>query len=690
MQSVVAQGDYNNRYHQDTTYINQLIGLAEVSCSQNFKRVIELTQEAIHLSKTIGYERGKAEAQLLICKTYNSGLHYDSILTHCMESIVYFKKTDQNLQLAWAYDYTGIIYDILGERKKAMRSFYRGLSLFKASDNEIGIGYCLNDIGVIHSFEGEYVLATDHLYQALEIFEKNNHDLGLLRVYTCLGYFYKRQFQPEKAKKVFLEAMQLAEKTGNRQWKAIALSGYIQLLRKDHKYEEALSYNQQILNLSDTLQSKYVRFDAVKNQAAIQLDLKQYEEAEKYALSALELAIQQNRIKNKADIQNLLADIHLQQKQLVKAKKYLNLAKNNTSITKNSKAKNHALWVNYYEHIGDFNNAFKCQTAFIQLTEELNKQDKNKAIANIEKGYELGKKQGEIDLLNEQNQKQRTLLQERNNLLLAVLLLSFLFSCLFIKLYLYKKKLNKTLELEVAERTKDLINLNKRLENTNEELKRFAFITSHDLKEPLRNIAGFLHLIEKNKSTLDKKETEEYISLAKSNAYQMHELIEDVLEFSQLDSRTEKIQEVDLNKTLDQVVSTMTETINSKKANIKIQSLPALKVASTDMVRLFQNLIENGIKYNQSAKPIIEIECVEKEKEYCIFVKDNGIGIEKEYHDSIFEMFKRLHNRSDYKGSGIGLASCKKIVEKYKGNIHVYSKLNDGTTFIMNFPKASN
>ncbi len=228
---------------------------------------------------------------------------------------------------------------------------------------------------------------------------------------------------------------------------------------------------------------------------------------------------------------------------------------------------------------------------------------------------------------------------------------------------------------------------NFKLKESNKELERFAYIASHDLKSPLRNITSFAQLLKiraKKKLSVNEKE---YLQFIEDNARKMNELVQSILEFSQIDKIGTKNQEiVDLNDVIGEATMNLEVLIKEKNAFIETEMLPMIQGNQTQMLQLFQNLIENGIKYNTSERPTIIIKTSKDWNKNILFFKDNGIGISDEYHHQVFEMFKRLHTEEKYKGTGIGLALCKKIATKHNGDLMIETSTQKGTTFKLSLP----
>lgn len=220
-----------------------------------------------------------------------------------------------------------------------------------------------------------------------------------------------------------------------------------------------------------------------------------------------------------------------------------------------------------------------------------------------------------------------------------------------------------------------------------QELEQFAYIASHDLQEPLRSVVSYLQLLqEQNQGKLD-GESESYIDVAIEGAKRMKRLMEGLLTYSRVESGAKAFEKVDLNEVMVLLKKDLLIQIKESEASLEIDELPVVNADSTQMRLLFQNLITNGIKFRkEDTKPLIKVEVRQVENTWEFAVKDNGIGIEKEFYERIFVIFQRLHTRQEYEGTGIGLAICKKIVERHGGQIWIESQLEKGTTVHFTIP----
>ncbi len=225
-----------------------------------------------------------------------------------------------------------------------------------------------------------------------------------------------------------------------------------------------------------------------------------------------------------------------------------------------------------------------------------------------------------------------------------------------------------------------LFRLNEDLTRSNRELEQFAYVASHDLQEPLRMVSSFTQLLAiRYKEKLD-TEANEFIQFAVDGALRMQNLINDLLEYSRIETKGKKLSVTDMQNVLGQTINNLNIKIKEQNALITNDDLPIIIADGGQMVQLFQNLIGNSLKFCQTS-PRIHISAKEDKNHYLFSVKDNGIGIDSQYFEKIFQVFQRLHSKEEYGGTGIGLAICKRIVERHGGKIWVESKPGEGTIF---------
>jgi PAS domain S-box-containing protein len=227
------------------------------------------------------------------------------------------------------------------------------------------------------------------------------------------------------------------------------------------------------------------------------------------------------------------------------------------------------------------------------------------------------------------------------------------------------------------------------LARSNADLQQFAYVASHDLQEPLRMIISYLELLERRYGGQLDARADQFIGFAVDGAARMQALINDLLNYSRVGTREQPFVPVDCEQVLHNVLRNLQVAIADSQAVITHSPLPQVQADVTQITQLFQNLIGNAIKFRSEDPPQIQIEVEQTDEHWLFSVRDNGIGIEEQYLDRIFVIFKRLHSRIDYPGTGMGLAICKKIVERHGGNLWVESVPSEGSTFYFTLPKSN-
>jgi len=259
------------------------------------------------------------------------------------------------------------------------------------------------------------------------------------------------------------------------------------------------------------------------------------------------------------------------------------------------------------------------------------------------------------------------------------------------------QRANAALESEIAHRKQvehelrtsnaKLAALTEDLARSNLELEQFAYVASHDLQEPLRMVIGFVQLLEKRLADKLEGETREFMDFAVDGALRMQRLIQDILAYSRISSRGAVLALVDTSAVVQDALDRLASTITQAGARIEKPVLPMVMADRTQLTQLFQNLIGNAIKFSNKDSPVVQIDATRDGAGWRFTVTDNGIGVAPEYRDRIFGIFQRLHTREEYDGTGIGLAICKRVVQRLGGKIGVDSAPNGGATFWFTIPE---
>ncbi|MER3492821.1 MAG: cyanobacterial phytochrome A [Mastigocladus sp. ERB_26_2] len=247
-------------------------------------------------------------------------------------------------------------------------------------------------------------------------------------------------------------------------------------------------------------------------------------------------------------------------------------------------------------------------------------------------------------------------------------------------------ELRKAIVNIVLRQADELAQLAHDLELSNAELKKFAYVASHDLQEPLNQVANYVQLLEMRYEQLLDEDAKEFITFAVEGVSLMQTLIDDVLAYSKVDMQAIEFELTNVETALERALTNLRKRVSETGAVITHDQLPTVMADGTQLMQLFQNLIGNAIKFRSDQAPEIHIGASRLEDEWLFSVRDNGIGIDPQFRDRIFVIFQRLHTRDEYPGTGMGLAICKKIIECHRGRIWVESKIGEGATFYFTIP----
>lgn len=562
---------------------------------------------------------------------------------------------------ALLYGHEGILFRSVNDFEKSQRSFFKQLTIYENLEYETGIAKVNFNLAGLFFDQNDFEQALVYYEKALQTYISLNDIKGKIETLNAIGQTYGKLEDFNKNLSHSSDALLLAR----------ALNDKLQLANINAnigfayfhlgKLVDALGYYNAALGIGEELQNNRIIANAANELGNIYHRLCNEIEASDYFDQALSSA-------RKADSKTLTKTIY------------------------------ESLF-NFHEDYGRDSLSFIYLKDLVTIKDELYNEERSTQLIHNQIRYETEKKEEEVKLLRESELKNKLTIQSQRlqNYILLIIILIVLSATLFLfNAFKRKKAYNKLLELEVQKRTEDLADsnaelktFNAKLEESNNELERFAYIASHDLKSPLRNVISFLNLIERKLKNTEDKDIKEYLKFATDNARQMYNLIQDVLEFSRVNEKEAPKEAVDLNESLMLVLQNLKDEMQSKNAVVFAKPLPVIEANSVQVLQLFQNLIGNGIKYNHNNKPKVILSHRMDSTSHVFSVIDNGIGISDEYHDQIFQMFKRLHTKDEYPGTGIGLALCKKIINNLGGEIWLDSVQGKGTTFYFSLPNSS-
>lgn len=508
-----------------------------------------------------------------------------------------------------------------------------------------------------------------------------------------MGIIFGQQRQYDKARAYFRKALDIGRLTSDSSLITLGAMNISRAFTEEQQFDSAglyigLAHEASLAIMNDDPAHYYGVIDF---QGLLALKKGELELAEIRYKRLEHIYSKNQQVVNLAEVHSRLAEVSMARKNYQQA---IDLAKSCLDLLQGVPAeevRESALLIlnQAYSKLGDFEDAFEYGERYRRLRDSSYNQEVTRLTAEMASQFELSQKERENDELAEEARHQKEVARQRTIIALTsgiAVLVIFSLLLFFFQKNRHRRQMNKKLEATVEDRTAQLQSTNLKLQKYNEELRTFGHITSHDLKEPLRNISGFARLLEKRLGANLDEENREFLSYIKQNTAQMHELIEDILVYSTLDDRPIKFREVDLMTVMTKVKNSLCTLIEEQHGQIIYKELPTILSNDGQLFMILKNLVENGLKYNESAVPRVEITYSAGGRCHQIFVRDNGIGITQEYHEQIFQSLKRLHNRKEYSGTGMGLAISRKIAIRLGGDVQVRNSGENGSLFLLTLP----
>jgi signal transduction histidine kinase len=545
-------------------------------------------------------------------------------------------------------------------------------------------GYIYTDLGYLDK-------AGQVFHQNLEVARRSKDKESMALAYYALGYLSQEKYfakavnLPYKEESLaFFEAINLLKELKDTLTliDAYDAQGYLYFMQNDIPH--AIKYGRWAVSLVESVGFTDSAPNVYSNLAEYYIATQNFETAEAYLTKATDWISQHpDDVYGEYDynVRRNIGTVYLHTGRRSEGIRLTNEALNYAIESKNSyllKETSLQLIQDAFAQ-NDYRNAFSLQSAYLEQQDSLHQMEmalhheRNQTMLNI------GLREKEYQLLEAKLHAQHLLFYAVCGV--SALLLAWLATMLF--LYRQKKRFNANLREEVARQTKVL-----RL--SNEALERFAFVASHDLRTPLRNVISFIGLIQRRLKDQNDPSLMSFINYAKGYANHMNHLLNDILTYSKIGGQKEPALEVvEMDEVLRTTLELVKDRVGEVKAGVKATPLPAVLANGTSMMRLMQNLVENAITYNDKPEPCLRIKATETDDGMTLIsVHDNGIGIEADYHQKVFDMFTRLHNLEQYPGTGLGLSICKRVVEDSGGSIWLESEPGEGTTVFFTLPLA--
>lgn len=563
--------------------------------------------------------------------SYLMAAEFEKAFEHFSEVEKYFRKEGLQPQVASTLLNIGSLYKMRGDIGMAKKVLTEALEISYSTGHQELQLKCLSALGKVCESDRDFKEAMKYQLKALAIGEEREYPGLIISCKSNIGQLYQLQEDYSRAKLHYQEALEIArEKKMLQMVQSLTLS-LGKLARTEGSHWEALDYLEEAEALAERMGEDIVILETATELAELYQKLGNYQKALLYTERAAALRFERQGKMNSDRMQELLAAYDAEQKE----KELLALRKERLTAQ--------------YETIGLSALAIFSLLALLALYLRYRERQKSFSILN--------EQHRKIQHQNRILQQQYSEIEDKNN--------------------------------QLAGKSQEIKMQNRQLQMVNMELKHFARAASHDLREPLRAIRSYMNLLgTRYEQDFDHK-AKEFLSMASAGAVRMEDLLNDLYQHAQVGRRKEDLRKVSIEKLVKEVLSDLHVSISEKDALVAYENLPEVLGFQTELRMLLQNLVSNAVKFTPAGSPPkILITGREDAKNWYLEVKDHGIGIPEEYHDKIFAIFERLHSREEFAGSGIGLATCQKVVQHHGGEISVESKPGFGTTFTVSLPKS--
>ncbi len=560
-------------------------------------------------------------------------------------------------------------------------------------------GFIYSQISDIYQNLGENQKAYEIQMQALQISEEIADTNGIARSnYSLASIFYYQQ-QYDEALSYYENAYRLGQLVDNGRLIYSCLAAIGSVYEKKGDMEQSLHYNQRSLQMATEISYSFGVAYAYGNLGANYWLLGEFKKAENYYLKSLqmkeELGDKWGAIGGNYGLGDTYISWGFPDQAIAIISVGLELSKSIDS--KPRLLEGYKLLSDAYTKKNDKDLAFEYLSKYVSLKDSIINEKTVEEMGQSKRRYEIQKREQEIKLLkadNELFEKNQKIQNLRNYSFGFAILLLLVASGWFFSRNKLHQKMNNLLEEKNAmlNHKNDEIHIkNEQLAESNENLSQFAYVASHDLKEPLRMINSYTRLLERRYTGLFDENAKEFMFYITDAVGRMTTLLDDLLDFSRAGNNKVVSELLNFNDIMFIVKSNLQVQLGELNATLVAEEkdIPAINVNRTQLIQLIQNLVSNGVKFRGERDPVVTVDCVPKDGMMLFSIADNGIGISDENKPKVFEMFRRLHTREEYAGTGIGLATCKRIIDHYGGDIWVESTLGEGSTFFFTLPAGT-
>jgi signal transduction histidine kinase len=671
----------NPNFQKDSSAIVNLIRSINKKSIKNFAEASADANKAIELAKKLDDKAILVNVYLSTGFAYETNSQLEKAATFYQSGLDLIDLVNDSIKIEIVYNWA-IINKKLNHFKISKDYYTQALDLALAKKDFRAAQMAINGLGTLHEFLGELDQAINLYLQSIEYANKCGNYRGAVLTLVNISGVYLQGKNYDKALTNVMKALEMANSLKDSSNLGFIYVTYGKILNQKGNYEEALVYLQKALDYYEAKGEKRYITRTLIHFSEVYLQKKDLNTAKQYLLKALDNYKNALEFDDYPNLYLRLGELYQKMNNNDKAIEALNecIASATSRNFKEILLKANTILSQVYDQTGQHKLAFEhLKTANI-YNDSIFNEEKSRRFAEAQYKFDVEKAESQYQFEKELSEKRLNdvkLQQSRYMLIMFVILFSAIIATL---IYIVKMKSKSNLVL--IQKNDEIKFQNERLEKSNEILSQFAYASAHDLKEPLRSISSFVHIINRRYATLLPPEAGEYMGFVVGGVKRMESLLGALLEYSTVASVQEEVKQV---TPLKQVLTDVQQNLHSI---IDVSGvLPSLWVSRLHLTQLFQNLLSNSMKFSDK-QPHICIQGKVKDDQFIITIKDNGIGMKSEYSDKIFRLFQRLSRSPQYEGTGIGLAICKNIVDNYNGKIWFESAEGVGTTFFISIPIA--
>ena len=651
--------------------------IAQEYRNQDSTQTAFYADKAIELSEKIGYPKGVSNAYYRIGWATMTKGYYNKSIELYHQALTFAREASYKKGEAIAYNGLGVSYFYLGDFPSALTQHFKSLEISTELNDKKWMANSYNNIGLIYHYQGNYPSSLEYHFNSLKIMEELGNKKGMSDSYSNIGKIYEQLGEYNTALEQYHKSLELREQLTEKIWAANSYRSIGKVYEVQGDYPSALEYHLKSLEIMEVVGDKYGIANAYNFIGEVYLKQEAYTAALRYQRRSLDLY---NEIGAKAYATLPMLDlgkIHLAMKQYNEAISYLKRATENAQkLGRKDIIRDGAEQLAIaYEQMGLFKEAFRNMKLFKTMEDSLKSEEITKQITSRAMQYEFEKKEAVVQAEQEKkNLEQQQRLQTQKYYTYTSIGGAMALLAIALVVYRAQHKQKKANELLAKQKEE--------IASQAEELKAYDQMVSHDLKGPLAAISQLTQILSVNLGENTSNDNQEIIDNIEKQCHKSIGLIHGILEYASADKPAAFESDVDMTKIIDDVRSSYASVIQEKKAIVEHTDLPIIeKAIPIKVYQLFYNLIGNALKFQQpDTTPEIKIYGLKNKR---IVVEDNGIGFDQSQAENIFKPLNRLTSR--YEGHGIGLGTCKRIVDMHGWEIVAESEVGKGTKFIISY-----